>query len=177
MQPAPELAALRAEHMHTTAFDVSAGQPIVVADVSGDMLELVVELAPAHDTLCGIVVRRSPDGTEQTRIVYDAALRQLIVDRTQSSLDPATDHNLHVAALALGPDEPLRLHIFLDRSVLELFANERVSITSRIYPTRPDSLGVALLAERGDAQLRQLDAWQLRSIWAGEHMAPDANNR
>ena len=130
-----------------------AGQVVVVPDVSGDTLELLVELAPAREGLCGIVVRRSPDGSEQTQITYDAALRQLIVDRTHASLDPATDRNLHVAPLTLGPDEPLRLHIFLDRSVLEVFANERVSITSRIYPTRADSLGVALLAERGDARL------------------------
>ena len=111
------------------------------------------------------MVRRSPDGAEQTRIVYDAAQGQLIVDRTHASQDLATDRNPHVAPLTLGPDEPLRLHIFLDRSVLEVFANERVTITSRIYPTRPDSLGVALLAERDDAHLASLDVWQLGSSW------------
>ena len=162
MQPAPELAALRGEHMHSAAIDVPAGQLVVVPDVSGDTLELVVELAPAHDGLCGITVRCSPDGSEHTQIAYDATLHQLVVDRTHASLDPTTDHNLHVAPLTLGPDEPLRLHIFLDRSVLEVFANQRVSITSRIYPTRADSLGVALLAERGEARLNALDAWQIQ---------------
>jgi beta-fructofuranosidase len=162
MQPAPELAALRTEHTHSSAINVRSGQVVVVPDVSGDTLELLIELAPAHEGLCGIVVRRSPDGSEQTHITYDAALHQVIVDRTHSSQDLTADRNLHLAPLTLGPDEPLQLHIFLDRSVLEVFANERVSITSRIYPTRADSLGVALLAERGDAQLRHLDAWQLR---------------
>ncbi len=163
MQPAPELAALRAEHTHTPAIDIPAGQPVVVADVSGDTLELVVELVPARAGRCGIVVRRSSDGAEQTLITYDAALHQLIVDRTHASLDVATDRNLHVAPLTLRSDEPLRLHIFLDRSVLEVFANERISITSRIYPTRADSVGVALLAEHGEARLNVLDAWQMRA--------------
>ena len=163
MQPAPELAALRAEHTHTTAIDVPAGQLVAVSDVSGDTLELVVELIPAREGRCGILVRRSPDGAEQTLITYDAALHQLIVDRTHASLDVATDRNLHVAPLALGLDEPLRLHIFLDRSVLEVFANARISITSRIYPTRADSVGVALLAEHGEARLNTLDAWQMRA--------------
>jgi beta-fructofuranosidase len=162
MQPAPELAALRAEHIHRADIDVPAGQQVVLADVIGDTLELQVELRPARQGLCGIVVRRTPDGAEQTQITYDAALRQLIVDRTQSSLDPTSDHNLHVAPLMLGPDEPLRLRIFLDRSVLEVFANERVSITSRIYPTRADSVGVALLAGGGAARLLGLDAWQIQ---------------
>jgi beta-fructofuranosidase len=164
MQPVPELAALRGEHTQRAAIDVPAGQVVVLPDISGDTMELLVELAPARDGLCAIAVRRSPDGSEETRISYDAGLRQLIVDRTQSSLDPTTDHNLHVAPLTLDPGEPLRLHIFLDRSMLEVFANERVSITSRIYPTRADSLGVALLAQRGQARLLGLDAWQLYTI-------------
>jgi beta-fructofuranosidase len=160
--PVPELAVLRAEHMRFTDIDVPAGQVVVIPDITGDTLELMVELTPARDGCCGIVVRRSPNEAEQTRISYDAALRQLVVDRRQSSLDLATDRNLHVAPLTLGPQEPLRLHIFLDRSVLEIFTNQRVSITSRIYPTRADSLGVALLAERDDAKLLRFDAWQIR---------------
>lgn len=164
MQPAPELVVLRGTQTHCAAITVPAGQLVVVPDVSGDTLELLVELEPPREGLCGIVVRCSSDGAEQTQIKYDAALHQLIVDRTHASEDPTTDHNLHVAPLTLDPDEPLRLHIFLDRSVLEVFANQRVSITSRIYPTRDDSLGVALLAERGEARLLSLDAWQLQAI-------------
>jgi beta-fructofuranosidase len=176
MQPAPELATLRAGHTRSAAIVVPAGQTVVVPEIAGDTMELMIELAVAHDGCCDLVVRRTPDGAEQTRISYDAALGKVIVDRTHSSLDLMTDRNLHVAPLTLGPEEPLRLHIFLDRSVLEVFVNERISITSRIYPTRADSVGVALLAERGDVQLLCLDAWQLRSIWAEERMALDANN-
>ena len=161
MQPAPELEQLRGEHTRGPATTVPAGQTLVFPDVHGDTLELLAELAPAPSGRCSILVRRSPDGAEQTEIAYDAELRQLIVDRTQSSQDATTDHNLHVAPLSLRADEPLRLRIFLDRSVLEVFANERISITSRIYPTRADSMGVALQAERGEAQLLGLDAWQL----------------
>jgi beta-fructofuranosidase len=162
MLPVPELAALRGAHIRHEAISVPAGQLVALPDVSGDTLELLVELAPAHQGFCGISVRRSPDGREQTRIGYDATLGQLVVDRTHASLDPTADRTSHRAPLTCGPQETLRLHLFLDRSVLEVFVNERVSITSRIYPTRADSTSVALLAERGDAQLLRLDAWQLR---------------
>lgn len=164
MQPVPELAALRAEHTHMPATGLPSGQVVVVPDVSGDTLELIVDLVSAREALCGVIVRRSPDGSEYTQIVYDTVLHQLVVDRTHASLDSGNDRSLHVAPLILGLDEPLRLHIFLDRSVLEVFANGRVSITSRIYPTRADSAGVALLAERGEAHVIGLDVWQLRTI-------------
>lgn len=162
MQPVPELAILRSDLVHIGDISIPAGQQIVLPEIQGDTLELLVEFAPPREGLCGLVVRRSPDDAEQTRITYDAALHQVIVDRTRASLDPTTDHTMHIAPLTLGAEEPLRLHVFLDRSVLEIFVNERISITSRIYPTRADSMGVALLAERGAARLRSLDAWQLR---------------
>lgn len=165
MQPAPELAALRGHHTRCNATVVLADREVVVPEVAGDTLELVVELLPAREGRCGIVVRRTPDGVEQTRILYDASQRQLIVDRTQASQDLGTDRNPHVAPLTLGLDEPLRLHLFVDRSVLEIFANERVTITTRVYPTRADSLGVALFAEGADVKLQALDAWKLHSIW------------
>ncbi len=165
MRPVPELRALRGEHVHRGPGTLPAGETAIVPEVAGDRLELLVELLPARDGVSGILVRRSPDAAEQTRIVYDAGRSQLIVDRSNASLDPATDSTTHVAPLTLHPDQPLRLHIFLDRSVLEVFANESVSITTRVYPTRPDSLGIALLAEHADAQLQTLDAWQLNSIW------------
>ncbi|HSH77862.1 MAG TPA: glycoside hydrolase family 32 protein [Herpetosiphonaceae bacterium] len=165
MQPAPELAALRAEHMRCDSISVPAGEVVELPDVSGDTLELLVDMAPGPDGSCGLIVRRAPDEAEQTRITYDGVQHQLIVDRTRSSLDLGVDHNSHAAPLTLEPGEPLRLHIFLDHSVLEIFANERVSITSRIYPTRRDSVGVALVAEGADAQLQALDAWQMHSVW------------
>src|SRR5262249_29383479 len=158
-----ELAALRAEHTSCAPIALPAGQIVALPAVTGDTLELLVELAPARQSRSGIVVRCTPDGAEQTQVFYDATLRQGIVDRTRSRLDLATDRNLQAAPLALGPQEPLRLRIFLDRSVLEVFVNERASITSRIYPTRADSLGVALLAEQEGARLLHLDAWRMRA--------------
>ena len=161
MNPAPELAALRGEHTHGEAIDMLAGQQVALPGVGGDTLELLVELAPAREGFCGVLVRCSPDGHEQTRIGYDAARQQLVVERAQASLDPTVDRTPHVAPLALGSGEALRLRIFLDRSVLEVFANERIAITSRIYPTLAGSTGVALLAEREGAQLLGFDAWNL----------------
>lgn len=166
MRPVPELETLRAEHVSVAPGAIAAGQDVALPEVSGDALELRLELDPADGGRSGIAVRRSPDGAEQTRIMYDSAARQLIVDRSRASHDGETDRTSHVAPLELSPGEPARLRIFLDRSVIEVFANERVSITSRIYPTRTDSVAVALLAEGGDARLSTLDAWRMRSIWA-----------
>jgi beta-fructofuranosidase len=51
--------------------------------------------------------------------------------------------------------------------VIEVIGNDRTSITSRVYTTRPDSTGVYLTAQHSDGHLRSLDAWETRSIWPG----------
>ena len=68
------------------------------------------------------------------------------------------------APFELLPGEPLRLRVFLDRSVLEVYANGRQCITQRIYPSRADSLGVALLSRGGSVKVKSLDAWDISPV-------------
>lgn len=165
IRPVAELESLRAGWMRVGPMNIPAASRLVIEKVCGDALELQLVLRPASGGRCGVAVRRSPDGEEQTVILYDADAGQLVIDRAQASLDPDVRATTHSAPLALAQGEPLRLRVFIDHSVLEVFANDTLSITTRIYPTRDDSQGVALLAEQQSARLLQLDAWPMASIW------------
>jgi len=70
-----------------------------------------------------------------------------------------------VGPLALDDGEHLDLRVFVDRSVIEVFANGRQSLTTRVYPTRDDSVGVSVQARRGGARLESMDVWDMQSIW------------
>lgn len=163
--PAAELAALRDNYRHFAGLSVESGQIVPLQGVSGDCLELQATITPGAATSVGLALRRSVDGTEETRIVYQPTSGQLFVDKTQASLDDHADRTRHEMHLALPADEPLRITVFLDRSVIELVANDRVVLSERIYPTRDDSLGVAILADGGQATVEALDIWDMRSIW------------
>ncbi|MBM3889812.1 MAG: hypothetical protein FJ388_11905, partial [Verrucomicrobia bacterium] len=65
------------------------------------------------------------------------------------------------APFALEPGELLTLRVFVDRSVVEVFANDRQAALRRIYPQRPDSVGVSVFANGGAAKVRQVKAWQM----------------
>jgi beta-fructofuranosidase len=165
MRPIAELQALRQGHIAWRGLAIKAAQLMPLDEVVGDSLELIVEINPSRRGSCGLLVRRSPDGAEETRISYNLELGQLVLNRTRSSLDAQLDQASHAAPLTLVAGEPLRLHIYLDCSIIEVFANDRVTITSRIYPTRDDSQEVALFAEQGDAWVIACDVWQMQSIW------------
>jgi sucrose-6-phosphate hydrolase SacC (GH32 family) len=62
---------------------------------------------------------------------------------------------------AFATDEAITLRVFLDGSVLEVFANDKAVITARVYsaPSTP------LLVEVSDPTgLESLDVWQMRPI-------------
>ena len=176
IEPVPELEKLRTKHHHQEAIQLKADMELDIEEVSGDCLELRVEIEPRDATEFGVKVRRSPDGEEETVIVYSSTAKHLEIDLTQSTLDAEVKYPRHtpqdeddgeqytssqVAPFKLVEKEPLKLHIFLDRSVLEVFANNRQCLTQRIYPTRADSVGISIFARGGDAILNSFDAWTI----------------
>ena len=69
------------------------------------------------------------------------------------------------APIRLEPDEPLQPRVFVDHSVVEVFANGKQCVAARVYPGRRDSTGVSLRAQDSAAGLRSLGAWQMRNIY------------
>jgi sucrose-6-phosphate hydrolase SacC (GH32 family) len=65
------------------------------------------------------------------------------------------------APLAGDAGSPVRIHLFLDGSVLEIFANGTTALTARIYqiPTGPIRLRFD-----GDPGVKSLDVWQMQPI-------------
>ena len=60
----------------------------------------------------------------------------------------------------------MRLRVFIDRSVVEVFVDDRAVLSSRFYPTRPEEMGVALFAEGGAVRVVGLEAWRMEGVWA-----------
>jgi beta-fructofuranosidase len=65
----------------------------------------------------------------------------------------------------LEPGEPVKLRIFIDRSVMEVFVNSRQCIAVRVYPGRKDSTSVSIRAQGGPAEVIKIDAWELKTIY------------
>ena len=165
LEPAPELALLREGHWRYEGIELSEGMSFPCEYKQGDSLEILLEFEPGQQSEGGLKVRCSPDGQEQTRIVYQSASQQVAVERGQSSTKLEVDHEDSSVVIETDPGEGLKLHIFLDRSVIEVFVNGRFYLASRIYPERPDSQGIELFARKGTIKVRSLNIWHLASIW------------
>ncbi|MDG2408868.1 MAG: GH32 C-terminal domain-containing protein, partial [Pirellulales bacterium] len=123
-------------------------------------MELRVTMDPGTAKQCGVKVRCSPDGEEETLIYYDAEDKKLKIDTTKSSLTGKTK-TVEGGPFALSEDELLTLRIFVDKSIVEVFSNDRQAVMRRIYPSRADSVDVKLFAQGGTSKAQLIEAWEM----------------
>lgn len=184
IEPIPAIASLRGAHRRLENRRLPANEEVVLDAVAGNTLELALELAPAGGQTLELKVLRSSQGEEYTRILFyrergdihrefgkssplvRPASSVLTLDNSHSSqLPDARSRPPETSQFVLRGDEPLRLRVFIDRSVVEVFANGKQYAALRTYPGRRDSIGVSLRSPGRDATLRSLDAWQMKSVW------------
>jgi beta-fructofuranosidase len=164
MKPVSELKALRKDHQRFQDVKVVEGLAQFLGNVHGDSLEIIAGFSLSECTAdeFGLKVRCNPDGTEETVITFNRVNKELSVDRNKSGKG---DGGVSKTTVDITDDGLLQLQLYLDRSSLELFAdNGRVVMSNRIYPSQT-SLGVDLFARKGSVTLTSLDVWNLKSIW------------
>ncbi|WP_019537290.1 glycoside hydrolase family 32 protein [Paenibacillus ginsengihumi] len=123
-----------------------------------DSCELVAEAASDRSFAFKV---RAGEGQE-TLIGFDAAAGEVYVDRTRSGQHAFHEHfrGVHAAKLQVIGDA-VRLHIWVDRSSVEVFAGEgEAVITDLIFPDA-GSTGMGLIADQEDFELISLTVHQL----------------
>jgi beta-fructofuranosidase len=180
IEPVPELECLRMNPKVRENVTLNADDEINVEEVQGNCLELAVEIDPGDATEVGVEVLCAPDRAEHTRILYVPAEGTLKIDISRSTLNEAIQYPRYRSAggnerlpeserfvdaerapFALMDNETLQLRIYVDKSVVEVFANGRQCMTQRVYPTLSDSTGVRLVSRGGQARFRSVQAWEM----------------
>jgi beta-fructofuranosidase len=161
MRPVKELDMLRCHEQTWEDVTLADGETKQKAldNVVGDSCELEILIESTDAAQCGVKVRASPGGEEETLLYYDAEAKKLVFDSTHSGSDGR--RAVERAPFELNDGEPLKLRVFVDKSVVEIYANDRQAICRRVYPARDDSLGVVLFAHGGRAKARSVKAWEM----------------
>jgi len=160
MRPPEELESLRYNARSTDNLTVGPDSELKLDDIRGTSIELSLEMEPRGAKQFGVKVCCSPGGEEETLVFYDAAEKKLKVD-TRNSSRREGPKKVEAGPFELGPGEPLRLRVFVDKSVVEVFANDRQAVARRIYPSREDSVGVTLFSKGGPTGVPRLEAWDM----------------
>lgn len=159
MRPVKELETLRRKEQVKDNFIVKEGSELKLNDFGHELLELEITVQLGKATGAGVMVDCSDDQREQTSIAYDALGKQLTFDAGKSSLDLGR-RNIESAPFALKKGENLVLRVFVDKGIVEVFANDRQAIGRCVYP-RLGGTGVKLFAKGGDIRVLSVKAWEL----------------
>jgi beta-fructofuranosidase len=161
VSPLPELTGLRQSALRVTPIATDAGW--LAGGVDGDALDLELALGREVDRV-ELRLRRSPDLQEVTTLAIDRDAGRVWLDRDRASLDPSATGGRYGGPVDLAT-ERTDVRVILDRSIIEVFVDERVALTARIYPSRSDSTGVEVIGSPAAVAATSLQAWRLGSIW------------
>jgi fructan beta-fructosidase len=133
--------------------------------VAGTCLEIVAEFRVDEHTAAefGFAVRKKK--AAEIRVGYNAVRQEMFVDRSRSGgFAFNNDTGPHPAPLC-SENGSVRLHLFLDRTSIEVFGNRgRRVITDLVFPAA-DGVDTELYVSNGKIELESLVIYELNSIY------------
>lgn len=147
IKPLRELEQLRRNPAVEKELVVKYETPYRLKDIAGDAIELSVTMEQGEARAYGVRVLCDKTNDRGLDVVVEPTHRTLKVGSTTAPLD-------------LLPDEPIQLRIFVDRSVVEVFANDRQAV-AKLHGYAPGDVGVCLFSEGGKMEVRELKAWTM----------------
>ncbi len=159
-QPIGELQSLRCAGQHweeqTLAPDTN-----LLANVRGETFEIIAEFH-AKTTARRLGFRVRAGANEYTAIGFNPRQNTLFVDRSRAGQSSFCDGfaNTQLADLVRDQDV-IRLHIFVDRASVEVFAQDGLVVFSNCIFPSSQSQGLGLFTEGEPVTLNSLDVYQL----------------
>jgi beta-fructofuranosidase len=129
-------------------------------NITGDQLEIKVSLISKTRQPYGLIVRKSKNGEEQTKLFYNPDKETFGIDRSKTT--KYQKNEIDEGPLSLDKAS-FDLRVFLDKSMLEAYANKRKSITSRTYCSLEDALGIEIFGDK-NIKIKSLEIWKVRPI-------------
>jgi beta-fructofuranosidase len=150
IRPAPELAALRDGEGTVIQHDLD--NLTRELEISGDTLELHVELRPSSAEACGIRIRHAGDGTNGVDLTY--ADGELSITGTGEK-----DMVIPVEPTA---DGAISLRLYLDKAILEAFINNGRHYAVTYMHSDPAGQNISVFSTGGSSTVR-VKAWKMKT--------------
>jgi beta-fructofuranosidase len=146
--PAPELQKLRGQEVNWHNLELNKGEHSLVLPKT-NTLEIQAEISRGKNGI--LQVRLKSEGQDSPAVVVTWGASQLQVRDVE-------------APLQIDGAKKLMLHIFIDRSVLEVFGDDGTCVTEVIPPLDGNPV-LELDAYGAPVTVRRLQAWPIKTIW------------
>ena len=149
IKPLRELEGLRHERQSAENFTVKGDSVRLLDGIKGDTMELEVVIEAPKASEYGINLLCDEKGGNGFVIGTGAGSRTLSV----GYINPPFE---------LKENEDLTLRIFIDKSMIEVFANDRQAAVAW-HEYLPENLNVSLFSKGGDLTVKKVTGWKMKS--------------
>ncbi len=151
IKPLRELESLCYDEKTAGPITVKSGDSHVLKNIAGDTLELSVTIKSTSAKAYGVAVFCDKDGKG-----FPVTIRPERKVLTMGNIAPPFE---------LAEGEDLHLRIFLDKSMVEVFVNDR---QAAVYMSPHDkaNVGIRLFSTGGDINVSEVKAWKMKPIYA-----------
>jgi len=156
IKPLRELETLRCDKQSQAKIAVKADEDLVLHKIKGDHLELKLDVKQTGRKNFGVAVLCDEKGAGGVRVT---------INRTKNLLEVGTEK----APFVLKADQPLTLRVFVDGTIVEVFANDVQAVIAdkkRAAGTKINDRVVLFSAAR-DMVIDKITAWRMKSAFEG----------
>ena len=150
LRPLRELEVLRGEEVHCPGIAVPSHGSVRMSGIFGAALELDISLRRGSARRFGVRVHCGADGLGGEEVTIDIAAGTFSIGAV-------------VAPFRAGLDDELRLRVFVDKYLIEAFADDRQAVFAAHFAA-PEDMWVAVFSE-DESIVADVRGWELRSIW------------
>jgi len=156
IRPLRELQSLRHDEESLKNATVKSGQTRVLKEVRGDHVEIELLVKNTGESDFGVNVLSDENGGQGLKINLNRESGLLEVGNEKSPFE-------------LKDNEALALRVFVDSTLVEVFANDRVVVMA----DKPRKAGqkindrIALFSQGGDLTVDEITVWQMKSVFEG----------
>ena len=161
--PHPNLCRLRTNLVQIKNRKIVSGNSLNIPEIEGVQTELNFKIKAAENTKFLIQVFKNADLTELTSIGFDLKRNEVSLDRQLSTLSNSAKTKETVPYF-LNFKDTITVTLFLDHSILEVFIDNVVVLSCRVYPSKANSNKIDLVVSEGAAEIIELNAWQMKSM-------------
>lgn len=160
--PLPEMQSLRGDRYLRQNITVKPNTSGYVSK-RGDTLEIIADFEPVDARRFGLELRVSQDRTSFVRVYFDTTTSEYCIDGRV----PDSHGALNLAAgkgapTYIGTGKPVRMHVFLDRLLVETFVNGQ-TCTTLATDINAKNIGLDLFCEEGTVQCTRLEIYDIAS--------------
>jgi len=159
MAPAIELKQLRYDKKDFPQV-VLEDKSMVLNGFSGKQFELKIKADSITAEKIGVKICSDLSGNEETVVYYERSTNSIVLDTMKSQHINGVKGRIEKFPLKV--DDSLTLRVFMDKSIIEVFANNHQAIARHIFGT-DNGVNIELFTENGRANFNKIVAYKMQA--------------